>query len=162
EAALFSGLPAVGIIGLPDTSVAEARERVRSAVIAIGVPWPARRVVINLRPAMLRKSGSGVDLAVAVAVPRAGRHISATTARHPEVVVPTGNVQEAQLVPGAQVFGVDHLSGLAHEYGAEVAPVHPAPGPVHAIAGQGPGEADPDMADVIGQEQARHALEVAA
>ncbi|HLR28693.1 MAG TPA: magnesium chelatase domain-containing protein, partial [Ruania sp.] len=65
EAALFSGLPAVGIIGLPDTSVAEARERVRSAVIAIGVPWPARRVVINLRPAMLRKIGSGFDLAVA-------------------------------------------------------------------------------------------------
>lgn len=193
EAALFSGLPAVGIIGLPDTSVAEARERVRSAVIAIGVPWPARRVVINLRPAMLRKIGSGFDLAVAVAVLRAAGHLSATTAGHrvhlgefgldgrvhpvrgvlpavaaavaagyPEVVVPTGNVQEAQLVPGAQVFGVDHLSGLAHEYGAEVAPVHPAPGPVHAIAGQGPGEADPDMADVIGQEQARHALEVAA
>lgn len=193
EAALYPGLPAVGIIGLPDTSVAEARERVRSAVIAIGVPWPAVRVVVNLRPAMLRKIGSGFDLAVAVAVLRAAGHLpaaaaahrvhlgefgldgrvhpirgvlpavaAAVAAGHPDVVVPAGNVQEAQLVPGAQVFGVDHLSGLAHEYGADrVHVIHPAP-LVSSAADVHSGERVGDMADVIGQEQARHALEVAA
>lgn len=194
EAALYAGLPAVGIIGLPDTSVAEARERVRSAVIAIGLPWPAMRVVINLRPAMMRKIGSGFDLAAAVSVLRAAGHLPAAAAQHrvhlgefgldgrvhpvrgvlpavaaavaaghPDVVVPTGNVEEARLVPGAQVFGIDHLSGLAHEYGAaQVSPIHPAPALLPVPAGTEPAGPGPDMADVIGQEQARHALEVAA
>src|SRR5690625_2350138 len=67
ETALHQGLPGVQLIGLPDTAAAEARERVRAAVIATGLTWPSLRLVVNLRPANLRKSGSAFDLAVAVA-----------------------------------------------------------------------------------------------
>lgn len=193
ETALHQGLPAVQLIGLPDTAAAEARERVRAAVIATGLTWPSVRLVVNLRPADLRKSGSGFDLAVAVAVLRAAGlapsgpaehrvHLgelgldgtvhpvrgvlpavaAAVAAGHTEVVVPADNVPEAELVPGAQVTGVQHLSELAFAYGAEGLRTLP---PVPLDRGEAPALPEPaakDLADVIGQEQARHALEVAA
>jgi len=68
EAHMSSGLPAFTLVGLPDTAVNEARERVRSAVASSGVAWPARRTTVNLSPASLPKSGTGLDLALAVAV----------------------------------------------------------------------------------------------
>ncbi|PFG38495.1 magnesium chelatase family protein [Georgenia soli] len=68
EAHMSSGLPAFTLVGLPDTAVNEARERVRSAVTSSGVTWPARRTTVNLSPASLPKSGTGLDLALAVAV----------------------------------------------------------------------------------------------
>lgn len=68
EAHMSPGLPAFTLVGLPDTAVNEARERVRSAVTSSGVAWPARRTTVNLSPASLPKSGTGLDLALAVAV----------------------------------------------------------------------------------------------
>ena len=68
EAHMSAGLPAFTLVGLPDTAVNEARERVRSAVTSSGVTWPARRTTVNLSPASLPKSGTGLDLALAVAV----------------------------------------------------------------------------------------------
>src|ERR1700735_5243782 len=62
------GLPAFAIVGLPDKAVSEARERVRSALIASGLALPARRIVVNLAPADLPKEGSHYDLPIALAV----------------------------------------------------------------------------------------------
>ena len=68
EAHLTSQLPGFSIIGLPDTSLGEARERVRSAAANAGCPLPSRRITVNLTPAAIPKRGSGFDLAIAMAV----------------------------------------------------------------------------------------------
>lgn len=68
EAHMASGLPAFTLVGLPDTGLAEARERVRAACGSSKLTWPARRVTVNLTPASLPKSGTGTDLAIALAV----------------------------------------------------------------------------------------------
>lgn len=68
EADVSAGLPTFNIVGLPDSSTLQARERVRAACGQIGHPVAARRITLNLIPAYLPKSGSGFDLAIAVAV----------------------------------------------------------------------------------------------
>lgn len=68
QAFVSPGLPYFSIIGLPDTSLSEARERVKAATSATGFSWPQTRVTVNLSPASLPKRGSTHDLAIAVAV----------------------------------------------------------------------------------------------
>jgi magnesium chelatase family protein len=68
EAHLSEGLPGVTLIGLPDASLYEARDRVRSAIVNSGEKWPGQRITVGLFPAALPKSGSGFDAAVAAAV----------------------------------------------------------------------------------------------
>ena len=68
EVDVAPGIPATRIVGLPDTAVGEARERIRSAIRAAGYTWPARRITINLAPADLRKSGGSFDLAIALGI----------------------------------------------------------------------------------------------
>ena len=68
EADLAQGLPGLTVIGLPDAALAEARDRVRAAVVNSGQPWPQRRITLALSPAWLPKRGSGFDLALAAAV----------------------------------------------------------------------------------------------
>lgn len=68
QAFISPGLPYFSIIGLPDTSLSEARERVKSACQASGFPWPQTRVTVNLSPASMPKRGSSYDLAIAAAV----------------------------------------------------------------------------------------------
>src|SRR5512138_1845697 len=63
---IVPGLPAFAIVGLPDKAVSEARERVRSALIASGLALPARRIIVNLAPADLPKEGSHYDLPIAL------------------------------------------------------------------------------------------------
>ena len=65
---ISSGLPAFLVVGLPDKAVAEARERVRAALTAMGLALPPKRVLINLAPADLLKEGSHFDLPMALAV----------------------------------------------------------------------------------------------
>ena len=60
------GLPAFNVVGLPDKAVAEARERVRAALVASGLALPARRITVNLAPADLPKEGSHYDLPIAL------------------------------------------------------------------------------------------------
>ncbi len=68
EADLAQGLPGLTVIGLPDASLAEARDRVRAAVVNSGHSWPQRRITLALSPAWLPKKGSGFDLALAASV----------------------------------------------------------------------------------------------
>ena len=62
------GLPAFAIVGLPDASVRESRERVRSALLNSGFEFPMKRITANLAPAMMQKVGPGFDLAIAAAL----------------------------------------------------------------------------------------------
>jgi magnesium chelatase family protein len=68
EVHVSSGLPAYQVVGLPDAAVRESRERVRAAVLSSGLPWPQNRITVNLAPGGVRKSGSGLELAVALGV----------------------------------------------------------------------------------------------
>lgn len=68
EAHLAASVPGFTLVGLPDTALAESRDRVRAAVASTGLVLPQRKVTVNLSPAALPKAGSGYDLAIAVAV----------------------------------------------------------------------------------------------
>jgi magnesium chelatase family protein len=192
EAHLAPSLPAFTLVGLPDASLAEARDRVRAAVTSSGLAWPNRRITVNLSPASLPKSGSGFDLAVAVATlagaglvdpARIGEvvHVgelgldgrvrpvrgvlpavaAAVAAGHTRVVVAEANAAEAALVPGARVAAVRSLAEVAARYGADVEV--PEVAAVHVErAGAGRAVVDLDLADVVGQDEARDCLEVAA
>ncbi len=68
EVHISSGLPAFTVVGLPDASCREARDRVRAALLSSNLPWPKTRVTVNLAPTGMRKSGAGLDLPIAVAL----------------------------------------------------------------------------------------------
>ncbi|MDU7925699.1 MAG: magnesium chelatase domain-containing protein, partial [Finegoldia magna] len=68
ECDLANGLRSFNIVGLPDTSIKESKERVRSAIENTGIRFPVKRITINLAPANLRKEGSQLDLAIAMAI----------------------------------------------------------------------------------------------
>ena len=68
EVHLSIGLPAFNIVGLPETSVKESKDRVRSAIINSYFEFPARRITVNLAPADIPKEGSRFDLAIAIAI----------------------------------------------------------------------------------------------
>lgn len=80
EAHLAASLPSFTLVGLPDASLHESRERVRAAVASSALAWPQRRITVNLSPAALPKSGSVTDLAIAVAVLAAAGYVDAGAA----------------------------------------------------------------------------------
>ncbi|AIF51800.1 YifB family Mg chelatase-like AAA ATPase [Pelosinus sp. UFO1] len=68
EVDISNGLPALDIVGLPDTAVKESKERVRAAIKNSGFEFPSRRITINLAPADLKKDSSGLDLPIAIGI----------------------------------------------------------------------------------------------
>jgi magnesium chelatase family protein len=66
EVHVSAGLPGYTVVGLPDAAIRESRERVRAALLSSELPWPQRRLTVNLAPADLRKTGTGLDLPVAL------------------------------------------------------------------------------------------------
>lgn len=68
EAHLANGLPALALVGLPETAVREAKDRVRSAILNAGFEFPSRRITLNLAPADLPKDGDRFDLALAIGI----------------------------------------------------------------------------------------------
>ena len=187
EADVTPGLPGVHLVGLPDAALQESRDRVRAAVTNCGNSWPMSRLTLALSPATLPKTGSLYDIALACAVLSAGRKKpwhrlektvllgelaldgrvrpvhgvlpAVLAAKHqgwPVIIVPSGNLAEASLVDGIEVLGVNTLRQLQHWLdsgaGAEVRTDNPEPAPAPVA----------DLADIVGQTQARFAVEVAA
>lgn len=137
------GLPACHIVGLPDTALSEARERVRGAIRNSGFEYPMSRITVNLAPADRRKRGAAYDLAIAVGILVASGQIRrgggawallgelslsgtvepvpgvlpmvATLARqgYRRVIVPAANEAEARLVAGVEAIGVEGLDDAA-------------------------------------------------
>jgi magnesium chelatase family protein len=70
------GLPSFSVVGLPDASIRESRDRVRSAVRNVGLDFPLRRITVNLAPADLRKVGTSLDLPIALGVLAAAGHLA--------------------------------------------------------------------------------------
>lgn len=185
EVHVSSGLPGFTVVGLPDTSCREARDRVRAALLCSGLIWPTQKVTVNLAPSSERKIGSGLDLAIALALLAASDQIPADSvadisclgelgldgALRPvagtvslvdamatsHVVVPAASAGEARLVGRHEVRSVERLSDVVLALTGEAPwPDPPEPPPPP------PDPPPPDLADVRGQPVARQALEIAA
>ena len=187
ECFLSGGLPAFDIVGLPDAAVREARERVRAAVKNCGAKFPVSRITVNLAPAGQKKAGTLYDLPILVGLLAAAGEVppppaeaaflgelsltgavrgvpgvlpmalAAREAGMRQLYVPAENAAEATLAGGLTVYGVPDVAALTAHLRGE-ARLSPAP-PWQAE----PEEADlPDLKDVMGQENVKRALEIAA
>ncbi len=185
EAHVSNGLPGFSIVGLPDAACREARDRVRAALLSSGLKWPQKRVTVNLAPSGVRKVGSGLDLAIALALLVADEQLGSqcleglgavgelgldgTVRDVPGIVPAVDAVDAATLVVAREAA---HLAALVT--GARIRPVSTLREAVLALAGDEPWppmppepdpETDPrrpDLAEVRGQAAARRALEIAA
>jgi magnesium chelatase family protein len=185
EVHVANGLPSFSVVGLPDEACREARDRVRAALLSSGLPWPMTRITVNLAPSGVRKTGAGLDLAIAVGVLVAADAVPAESVsglaflgelgldgsvrRVPGIVplvaaledrtpvVPPGCEAEAALVARREVRSVSSLADLVAVL-ASGAPWPPTSTPPPAA----PEPAPPDLADVRGQVLARLAVEAAA
>jgi magnesium chelatase family protein len=180
-----NGLPGFRVVGLPDASCRESRDRVRAAILSSGLRWPQQRVTVNLAPSGLRKAGSGLDLAMALGVLVADGQLPASALEglavvgelgldgslrrvagilplaaavvEPYIVVPPACAREACLVRRATVRTTVSLRSLVEVLRAGRGwPELPPPNAAFAEPHS------PDLAEVRGQAFGRQALEVAA
>jgi magnesium chelatase family protein len=185
------GLPGYTVVGLPDAAGRESRERVRAALLSSGLDYPMTRVTVNLAPASVRKSGAGLELAVAVAIASASGVLPAGALDDVAVLGELGLDGRVRGVPGILAL-VDELArtGVQHvvvpsENASEAALVPgvgvrvarslgeltlclkgeepwPDPPPGPVRDNDPAGDEPLDLADVRGLETARDALAVAA
>ena len=189
EVDLSGGLPAFNIVGLPDKAVEESKERVRSAIKNSGCIFPQKRITVNLAPADIRKEGPAYDLPIAVGVLLASGQIEFDTSdtvvigelslngelRHTNgvltiaiaareqgfknIVVPEKNAFEASIVDNINIFGTSSLKQLTDHFRNEIL-IEPTPfKPFEEIKRN---EHEIDFSQIVGQEHAKRALEIAA
>ncbi|WP_209834634.1 YifB family Mg chelatase-like AAA ATPase [Ruegeria sp. HKCCE3926] len=186
QCAVSPGLPAFSIVGLPDKAVSEARDRVRSALSAMAIALPSKRITINLSPADLPKEGSHFDLPIAVAllsalevipadaaegtvalgelsldgslVPVVGALPAAMTAASEDrmLLCPKASSAEAAWVDATQVIGAGSLGDVVRHFSGQCPLPAAQPGEVNLAPSVR------DLRDVKGQERAKRALEIAA
>ena len=186
EVHIAGGLPGIHLVGLPDTEVREARDRVRAAMQNAQFEFPQRKVTVNLAPADLPKESGRYDLPIALGILAAtgqvpggdlGRYefagelaltgelravrgalAMALSARRDgrAFVLPEVSAAEAALVRGATVYGAASLLAVCAHLTSRAPLPEAAPAPA-----QGAADA-PDLADVRGQAHAKRALEIAA
>ncbi len=192
ECDMKAGLPSLQIVGMGSKAIAEARERVRSAITNSLLDFPAKKFVINLAPAELPKDGSHYDVAITIAILAASGQLRpqeiagalfaeelsldghlrpvkgvislAEVTRdsgNATLYIPTANVSQAELVNGVNIVPVKSLQELfLHLKKEATIPTHTASvvSPTDLTA-----QIDtPTLDDVIGQENAKRALVIAA
>ncbi|MDT0605358.1 YifB family Mg chelatase-like AAA ATPase [Thalassotalea castellviae] len=188
EVHLANGLPAFNIVGLPETTVREAKDRVRSAIINCGYEFPAKRITINLAPADLPKEGGRFDLPIAVGILAASEQIPhqellnyefagelalsgelrevigeipmamACEKSHRTLIIPAQNAEQASWVKGAKIFALSHLTQLY----PHLLKQQSLPMVTAKTPQQNDKQSTLDICDVIGQPLAKRALEIAA
>jgi magnesium chelatase family protein len=189
EVDLAFGLPAFSIVGLPEGAVRESKVRVQAALNNCGYAVPPRKVTVNLAPADLKKTGSAFDLPIAIGL-LAGVGLVDTSALGSLMIVgELGLDGTCRSVPGALPYAMlakrYGFSGMvvaganakeaAVVDGVDVLPVENLPGAVMHLTGESPialhprttidllsTDAEIDIAEVRGQENAKRAMEVAA
>ncbi len=100
EADIENGLVALLLVGLPDTALREARDRIRSAIVNSGETWPSRRITVGLSPASLPKRGSGFDIGIAAAILAASEAVPAAGLRGLVLIGELGLDGRVRPVPG--------------------------------------------------------------
>ena len=190
EVDVTPGLPLITMVGLPDATVRESRDRVRTAIRNSGFPFPAGRVTVSLGPADLRKVGAAFDLPIALGMlaasgvlphhedrrltivgglsldgripPMRGILPIAVTARQQSsaLLFPAANLQEAGIVERLTLFPVSSLIEAARVITSST--VAPAASPPDSAANAADAAPAEDLADVRGQLVGRRALEIAA
>jgi magnesium chelatase family protein len=187
ECAVGAGLPGLRLTGLPDAAIREAADRVRTAIARQRLTWPQERIVVNLAPADLPKTGTGFDLGIAVAVLAASRQVPLEALEGLWAVGELGLDGSVRAVPGVLPAAVGARDGGARRLlvgraaapeaalaaGMEVVPVADlgevvavlrdklrplSPDPAPATTAP----CDLDLGDVRGQTIARRAVELAA
>ncbi|MEK7073659.1 MAG: YifB family Mg chelatase-like AAA ATPase [Patescibacteria group bacterium] len=190
EADIAQGLPNFTVVGLPDASVQESRERVRAALRNTDLGFPRTRLTVNLAPAHLKKEGPGFDVPIAVALLESAGVLP--VAREPALFVgelaldgtvrpvpgalaiaklaaatgiktlfvPEANAAQAALVPGPMVIPVRDLRSLAEHLTGKIL-IPPAPAVV-PMPHTPDRSGENDFAYIRGQEHAKRALEIAA
>ena len=182
------GLPGFEIVGLPDKAVDESKERVRAAISSSGVDFPAKKITVNLAPADIPKEGSIYDLPIAVGILSSVLQFSIPdkslflgelsfdgSLRHTKgallmalfakefgflnLFVPRDSANEAGVIKGIKVFPVENLIQLA-SYFLKRKNIEPVA--YHKILDELPVPVEFDMREVLGQEQAKRAMEIAA
>ena len=186
EVHLANGLPSFTIVGLPDTEVKEAKDRVRAALITCRFEFPARRITVNLAPADLPKESGRFDLPIALGILAASGQVPAARLAEYEFagelslsgelrpvrgalamtyraarsgrafVLPSASAPEAALVRDARVFAAESLLQVCAHLIGNEPLKRFADPPVEIVRQY------PDLADVRGQAHAKRALEVAA
>jgi magnesium chelatase family protein len=192
EADIGAGLPRTVLVGLPDSALYQARDRCKAAVSNSGLEWPISLLTINLSPATLPKAGSHYDLAIVAAILAAqgtlrvdelrrtvllgelgldGRvrpirgvlpaTLAAQQAGFGRMIVPLRQAGEAKLVAGIDVFGIASITQLVALLQGEPMPVVD---PIEVMGDPAGKHAKRclDLADVVGQLEAKWACEVAA
>lgn len=189
EVDIAGGLPQFSVVGLPDTTVRESRDRVRAALKNTGFAFPARKVTINLAPADLRKEGSGLDLAMAIGILAAQDLLPAESVKgrvlvgelsldgrikpiagalsigvlcrkkHP-LILPAENAPEAAIIEDVLAYPVRTLTEAVEFLRGALAIQAVDVDRQQAFAASAFDEED--FSDVMGQEHAKRALEVAA
>lgn len=186
EVHLSNGLPGLTMVGLPETTVKEARDRVRSALINSGYAFPAKKITINLAPADLPKEGGRYDLPIALALLVASEQLNTTRLNQYEfvgelaltgglrgvpgaipsameaikagrrIVVSSDNAAEVGLIGGSDCLVADHLQEVCAFLAGQTSLSPPL---AEAPARD---ERYEDLLDVIGQQQGKRALEIVA
>lgn len=186
EVHLSNGLPGLTLVGLPETTVKEARDRVRSAIINSGYTFPAKKITINLAPADLPKEGGRYDLPIAIALLAASEQLKSPGLNTYEFIGELALTGALRGVPGAisgalaalcagrqiivarenesEVSLIEEKGCLIAEHLQEVCAFlegkHQLAAPEdHRIIV--PDTLD-DLSDIIGQEQGKRALEITA
>ena len=187
ECFISSGLPGFDIVGLPDAAVKEARDRVRAAAKSSGLTFPVSRITVNLAPASLKKAGTHYDLPILLSIlcaagsvrrprsdsaflgevsldgqlrPVSGVLPMALAAKREGIrtlFVPAENASEATLARGPAVIPVHTVAELAGGLNGEIV-LQEQP----LWVPEGENQPVPDFKDVLGQENVKRALEVAA
>lgn len=191
EVDIAQGLPTFTTVGLPETAVKESRERVKSAITNSGYTFPADRITVNLAPANIKKEGTGFDLPMAIGILSAtgilpgqavsgylflgelsldGRvkpvngslpmAIAAKQAGYRGIIVPTDNGKEASVVSNLSVYPVRTL-GQVVDFLRGFKSILPLKTDLGAVF-NAPDCSGMDFAEVMGQEHAKRALEIAA
>ncbi|BET98507.1 YifB family Mg chelatase-like AAA ATPase [Xenorhabdus taiwanensis] len=187
EAHISNGLPGLTLVGLPETTVKEARDRVRSALINSGFTYPPKRITVNLAPADLPKEGGRYDLPIAIAILAASEQITTDKLHNYEflgelalsgeirqvmgaipaalsakkagrqLILSSENQAELAILSQNETLIANHLLQVCHFLQGESATLSP-PSPVELQTES----FILDIQDIIGQEQAKRALEITA
>src|SRR6476619_798847 len=189
EVDIAGGLPQFSVVGLPDATVRESRDRVRSALKNTGFHFPAKKITVNLAPADVKKEGAWLDLAIAIGILLAEEVIGSDSLTHRvlvgelsldgqikpisgalsiglacrrnyELLLPAHNAAEAAIIDGVAVYGLHTLPEAVGFLRGELR-LEPQQTDRESVFAARPLH-DEDYGDVRGQEQAKRALEIAA